>query len=45
MASLQIVALIASYIWAMYEARKRGAIRLPEDDETEDGHSTHRHEP
>jgi len=44
-ASLQVVALIASYVWAMYEARKSGAIRLPEDDESDDGHSAHRHEP
>lgn len=37
-ASLQVVALIASYIWRMYELKKYGSIRLPEDDEEEDGH-------
>lgn len=42
-ASLQLVALIASYIWRMYELKKYGAIRLPEDDEEEDGHAHRRH--
>lgn len=42
-ASLQLVALIASYIWRMYELKKYGAIRLPEDDDEEDGHAHRRH--
>lgn len=31
--SLQVVALLAAYTWQMYEARKRGAIRLPDEDD------------
>lgn len=34
-ASLQAVALVAGYTWALYEAKKRGPIRLPEDEEEE----------
>jgi cell division protein FtsW (lipid II flippase) len=31
--SLQVVALIASYTWKLYEAKKRGAIRLEDEDD------------
>jgi len=42
-ASLQIVGLIAAYVWAMYEARReRGQIRLADDDDS-DYEPTHRH--
>ncbi|CAD6573627.1 MAG: hypothetical protein CYPHOPRED_005180 [Cyphobasidiales sp. Tagirdzhanova-0007] len=31
--SLQVVALLASYTWALYDARRKGSIRLPADDD------------
>lgn len=34
-ASLQVVALFAGYMWQLYDSRRKGAIRLPEDIEEE----------
>ena len=33
--SLQAVAIFASFTWQLYETRRKGAIRLPEDVEDE----------
>jgi hypothetical protein len=42
LAVLQLTALVASILYFRYKSKQEGAIRLPEDDESEEG-QVHRH--